>query len=171
MTRPIAFTLAAAVFVFASHAGAQQASLAIGAANPIGDLTSTAKSGFDIQFQARTPPMVGPLSIQLAIGYDWLGGVGTSKSTTIAVQAISLEGDFLPWLYWDAGPGFFESTQTINISGHNALAQQDYLGVQGTVGVEFPLIRWKGFVEGGIVRFFSPHPTPMYVPIRFGVRL
>jgi hypothetical protein len=172
MTRRIALTLsAAALAALTSTAGAQRASLAVGAANPVGDLSNTAKSGFDIQFQARTPPMIGPLSIQLALGYDVLGGVGTSKSTTIFAQSASLEGDFLPWLYWVAGPGFYESTQTINILGHNALLQQDYLGAQIMLGAEFPVIRWRGFVETGVVRFFSPHPTPMYIPIRFGMRL
>lgn len=174
MTRRVMFTLAAAsLFAVTASGRAQTASLAIGAANPIGDMSSTAKTGFDVQFQARTPPMIGPLSIQLALGYDWLGGVGTSKSTTIAVQTISLEGDFLPNLYWVAGPGFYESTRTINVSGHNALDQRSYLGVQAMLGGEFPLpmIRWHGFLESGVVRLFSPAPTPMYVPIRFGLRL
>lgn len=172
MTRRTIAVLAAATFAaLAAPAGAQVSSLAIGAANPVGDLSNTAKSGFDVQFQVRTPPMIGPLSLQIALGYDWLGGVGTSKSTTIAVESVNFEGDFLPWCYWVAGPGYFQSTQTINIAGHNALNQQSYLGAQALVGAEFPVMRWHGFVEGGIVRLFSPRPTPMYVPIRFGMRL
>lgn len=172
MTRRTIAVLAAAAFAaLAAPAGAQVSSLAVGVANPVGDLSNTAKSGFDVHFQVRTPPMIGPLSLQIALGYDWLGGVGTSKSTTIAAESVSLEGDFLPWFYWVAGPGYYQSTQTINIAGHNALNQQSYLGAQATVGAEFPLIRWRGFVEAGVVRLFSPRPTPMYVPVRFGVRL
>jgi hypothetical protein len=138
---------------------------------PVGDLANTAGTGFEVMLQVRTEPMIGPLPLRLDVGYDWLSGKGASRSTTIAVQSASVMGDFGTRFYWAAGPGLYESNQTVNIAGHNASIQQDYLGLQAAVGMDIPVFRWTGFLEVGAVRFFSPRPTPMYIPLRFGVRL
>jgi hypothetical protein len=39
------------------------------------------------------------------------------------------------------------------------------------VGVNFPVIRWDGFLEIGAAKMFSPGPSLVYVPLRFGIRL
>ncbi|MGH7656310.1 MAG: hypothetical protein ACREN6_16790 [Gemmatimonadaceae bacterium] len=172
MTRRGTITFAAAaIFSLAGTARAQRASLAIGAATAVGDLANTAGTGFDVQLQVRTEPMIGPIPLRIDIGYDWLAGKGTARSTVISAQSVSLLGDFGSRFYWIAGPGFYQSTQTINVSGHNAAEQRDYLGAQVAVGMDIPVFRWTGFLEVAGVRFFSPHPTPMYVPVRFGIRL
>ncbi|MFI5233359.1 MAG: hypothetical protein ACHQSE_12695 [Gemmatimonadales bacterium] len=162
---------AAAIFALAGTARAQRASLAVGASTPVGDLANTAGTGFDIQLQVRTEPMIGPLPLRIDIGYDWLTGKGSSRSTSISAQSVSVMGDFGTRFYWIAGPGFFQSTQTINVSGHNASQQRNYLGAQVALGLDIPVFRWTGFLEVEGVRLFSPRPTPMYVPVRFGIRL
>lgn len=172
MTRRGTVTLAAAaLFTLAGTARAQRASLAVGASTPVGDMANTAGTGFDIQLQVRTEPMIGPLPLRIDIGYAWLTGKGTSSSTTISAQSVSVMGDFGTRFYWIAGPGFYQSTQTINVSGHNASDQRDYLGAQVALGMDIPVFRWTGFFEVEGVRLFSPRPTPMYVPVRFGIRL
>jgi hypothetical protein len=161
----------AALSLLGETAHAQRASLAIGAATPVGDLATTAATGFDIQLQVKTEPMIGPLPLRIDIGYDWLAGKGSASRTTVSAQAVDVTGDFGRLFYWAAGPGYYQSTQTINVAGHNADSQRSYLGVQAAVGVNIPVFRWEGFLEVSGVRFFSPHPTPSYVPIRFGMRL
>ena len=60
MSRRGTFTLAAAaLFALAGTARAQRASIAVGAATPVGALANTAGTGFDIQLQVRTEPMIG----------------------------------------------------------------------------------------------------------------
>jgi len=172
MTRRVTLILSAAVLcTLARTAGAQGASLAVGAATPVGDIANSAGTGFDIQLQVRTGPMVGLLPLRLDIGYDWLAGKGTSRTTTISAQSVSLMGDIGTMFYWVAGPGFYQSSTTLNIAGHSAAGQQDYLGAQAALGMNIPVFRWQGFLEVAGVRLFSPHPTPMYVPLRFGIRL
>ena len=172
MTRRGMLTLASAALVALSGtARAQRASLAVGAATPVGDLANSAGTGFDIQLQVRTQPMIGALPLRIDISYDGLAGKGSSRSTSISGQSISLMGDFATRFYWVVGPGFYQSTTTVNISGHNGSAQRDYLGAQVALGMDIPVFRWTGFLEVAGVRFFSPYPTPMYVPLRFGMRL
>jgi hypothetical protein len=172
MTRRGTLTLAsAALFALAGTARAQRASLAVGAATPVGDLANTAGTGLDIQFQVRTEPMIGALPLRIDIGYDWLSGKGAARSTSISAQSVSLMGDLGPRFYWVAGPGFYQSNATVNIAGHNASDQRDYFGAQVALGMDIPVFRWTGFLEVEGVRFFSPRPTPMYVPVRFGIRL
>ena len=172
MTRRGMLTLAsAALIALSGTARAQRASLAIGAANPVGDLANTAGTGPEIQLQVRTQPMIGALPLRIDIGYAWLGAKGGSRSTSISAQSVSLMGDIGTRFYWIAGPGFYQSDATVNIAGHNASDQRDYFGAQAALGMDIPVFRWTGFLEIAAVRFFSPRPTPMYVPLRFGVRL
>ena len=172
MTRRGTITFAAAaLFALAGTARAQRASIAVGAATPVGDLATTAGTGFDVQLQVRTEPMIGPLSLRIDVGYDWLAGKGTARSTVISAQSASLLGDFGSRFYWIVGPGYYQSTQTINVSGHNAADQRTYFGAQAALGMDVPVFRWTGFFEVAGVHLFSPHPTPMYVPVRFGIRL
>ena len=172
MTRRGTITFAAtALFALAGTAHAQRASIAVGAATPVGDLANTAGTGFDVQLQVRTEPMLGPFPLRIDVGYDWLTGKGTSRSTTISAQSVSVVGDFGTRFYWIFGPGYYQTTQTINVSGHNASDQRTYLGAQAALGMELPVFRWTGFFEIAGVHLFSPRPTPMYVPLRFGIRL
>ena len=172
MSRRGTFTLAAAaLFALAGTARAQRASIAVGAATPVGDLANTAGTGFDIQLQVRTEPMIGRFPLRIDIGYDWLAGKGSSRSTSISAQSVSLMSDVGTRFYWVAGPGFYQSTETVNIAGHNAAAQRNYFGAQVALGMDIPVFRWAGFLEVAGVRLFSPRPTPMYVPVRFGIRL
>jgi hypothetical protein len=174
MTRRVSHMLSAvALFAFAGAtgtAGAQRASLAVGVATPVGDLANSAGSGFDVQFQARTEPMLGPLPLRIDIGYEWLTGKGAARSTTVSAESLSLMGDFGTAFYWVAGPGYYQLTSTINIAGHNASAEQSFFGTQVAVGMDIPVFRWDGFLEVSGVRLYSPH-APMYVPLRFGIRL
>ena len=172
MTRRITLMFpAVALFMIAGTAGAQRASLAVGAVNPVGDLANTAGLGWEIQLQVRTEPIVGPLPLRIDIGYDFLSGKNGSRQATISGEAIGLMNDFGGHFYWVAGPGHYTATNTITVAGHNAAGQQDYLGVELALGANIPVFRWDGFLELATVRMFSPHPTPMYVPLRFGIRL
>ncbi len=172
MTRRATLTLSAiALLSVAGTARAQRASLAIGALSPVGDLASTAGPGWDVQFQVRTQPIVGPLPLRIDLGYDFMAGKNGSHSTTISAESIGVMNDFGQLFYWVAGPGHYSATNTIVIDGHNAAGQQDYLGVELAVGMNIPVFRWDGFLEVATVRLFSPRPTPMYVPLRFGIRL
>ena len=172
MTRRGMFTLAsAALLALPGTARAQGASIAVGAASPVGDLANTAGTGPEIQLQVRTEPMIGALPLRIDVGYAWLSGKSGSRSTAVSAQAISVMGDFGSRFYWIAGPGFYQTDATVNISGHNASDQRQYFGAQAALGMDIPVFRWTGFVEIAAVRFFSPRPTPMYIPLRFGVRL
>jgi hypothetical protein len=172
MTRRVMLSLAsAAVFALAGTARAQRASIAIGAATPVGDLANSAGTGPEIQLQVRTEPMIGALPLRIDIGYAWLTGKAGSRYTAISAQSVSLMDDIGTRFYWIAGPGYYQSTAIVNISGHTASEQRNYLGVQVAAGMDIPVFRWTGFLEVAGVRLFSPRPTPMYVPVRFGIRL
>ncbi len=172
MTRRGTLTLAsAALFALAGTARAQHASVAVGAVTPVGDLANTAGTGPEIQLQVRTEPMIGALPLRLDFGYAWLSGKGGSRSTAITAESVSLMGDIGTRFYWIAGPGFYQSDATINIAGHNASDQRDYFAAQAAFGMDIPVFRWTGFVEIAAVRYFTPGPTQMYVPLRFGIHL
>jgi hypothetical protein len=161
----------AALLALSGTARAQHASIAVGAASPVGDLANTAGTGPEIQLQVRTEPMIGALPLRIDIGYAWLSAKGGARSTAVTAQSISLMGDIGTRFYWIAGPGFYQTDATVNISGHNASDQRQYFGAQAAFGMELPVFRWTGFVEIAAVRLFSPQPTPMYIPLRFGIRL
>ena len=172
MTRRGMLTLAsAALLALSGTARAQGASIAVGVIGPLGDLANTAGPGPEIQLQVRTEPMIGALPLRIDIGYAWLSAKNGSRSTAVSAQAISVMGDIGAQFYWIAGPGFYQTDATVNISGHNASDQRQYFGAQAAFGMDIPVFRWRGFVEIAAVRFFSPRPTPMYIPLRFGIRL
>jgi hypothetical protein len=172
MIRRCAVLLAAtALCAQADTALAQRASLAAGVAMPVGDLSSSAGNGLDIQLQARTEPLLGPLPVRIDIGYEFLSGKGAISSTTISGQSVSLMGDVGSMFYWSAGPGYYQSSVKTQISGHNVSEQRNYFGAQAAVGVNIPVLRWEGFLEVSTAKLFTPGPTIMYVPLRFGMRL
>ena len=172
MTRPRTFVFATlALFALAGNASAQRASIAVGAATPVGDLADGAGTGLDAQLQIRTEPMIGPLSLRLDIGYTHLAAKGAGQATTISSQDISIIGDAGSMLYWTAGLGYYQKSQTVNVFGHTANESRQYLGAQASAGVNFPVLRWEGFLEVSGVKLFSPGPTIIYVPVRFGIRL
>ena len=160
-----------ALFLFTGAASAQRASLAVGAATPVGNLSNTAGSGLDVDFQVRTEPMLGPLSLRLDLGYDLLPGKGAFASTALSAQSVSLVGDLGSAFYWIAGPGYYQATVKTQLSGHNVTEQRNYLGAQAALGVNVPLFRWEGFLELSGVKLFAPGPAIAYVPVRFGIRL
>jgi hypothetical protein len=172
MTRHGTFALATfALFAFSGSARAQRASLAAGAAVPAGDYTNSAGSGLDVAFQVRTEPMIGPLPLRVEIGYDHFSGKGAVGNTTISTEAVSVMGDFGSTFYWAAGPGYYQSTAKTQISGHNVNDQRSYFGAQAAIGMNIPVFRWDGFLEVSGVKLFSPGPSIVYVPLRFGIRL
>ena len=167
-------TLARATFallLFAGTARAQRASLAVGAAVPVGDYSTTAGTGIDLDFQVRTEPMIGPLALRIDIGYDRFSGKSGVANTTLSAETVSVMGDFGSMFYLAAGPGYYQSTAQTQISGHNVNDQRQYLGAQATLGVNIPVFRWQGFLEVGGVKLFTPGPGKAYVPLRFGIRL
>jgi hypothetical protein len=172
MTRRGTLVLATfALLLFAGTARAQRASLAVGAAVPVSDYSTAAGTGIDLDFQARTEPMIGPLALRIDIGYDRFSGKGGVDNTTLSSQTVSVLGDFGSMFYWMAGPGYYQSTAKTQISGHNVSDQRQYLGAQAALGVNIPVFRWEGFLEAGGVKLFTPGPGKTYVPLRFGIRL
>jgi hypothetical protein len=172
MTRRATLAIATfALILISSSAGAQRTSLAAGAALPVADLANTAGPGFDIDFQARTGPMLFGLALRLDIGYDHFAGKGGVDNTTVSAQTVSLLGDLGNSFYWIAGPGYYQSTEKSQISGHDVTIQRSYLGAQAALGVNIPVFRWEGFLEASVVRQFTPGQNRMYVPLRFGIRL
>lgn len=160
-----------ALLLSAERVQAQRASVALGAAVPSGDLSKTSSTGFDGQLQFRTEPMIGPLALRIEISYDRLGGRDSSSNTTFSGQAISIIGDFGSRFYWAAGPGYYQSNHAMEISGHHVIDQRSYLGAQAALGMNIPVFRWQGFLEIAAVKAFSPGPSLVYLPVRFGVRL
>jgi hypothetical protein len=160
-----------ALVLFSGSASAQRASLAAGVAMPAGDLSNGAGTGFDIDFQARTQPLLGGLALRIDIGYDHFAGKGGIDGTTISAQTVSLLGDLGSSFYWIAGPGYYQSNEKTQIAGHNVTNQRTYFGAQAALGVNIPVFRWQGFLEAGGVRMFTPGESKMYVPLRFGIRL
>jgi hypothetical protein len=172
MTRRVTLAIATfALLLISNSASAQRASLAVGAAIPIADLANTAGTGLDIDFQVRTQPMIGDLAFRLDIGFDRLASKGGIDGTTISAQTVSLLGDLGSSFYWIAGPGYYQSNEKSQISGHNVTIQRSYLGAQAALGVNIPVFRWEGFLEAGAVRLFTAGQIKMYVPLRFGIRL
>ena len=163
--------MAVAWCALAGTARAQRASLAVGVAMPVGDLSNSAGNGLDVQLQVRTEPILGPLPLRIDIGYDFLSGRGALSSTTLSAQSVSLMDDVGSMFYWSVGPGYYQSSVKTQISGHNVTDQRNYFGTQATVGVNIPVFRWEGFLEVSAAKLFSPGPTIMYVPLRFGMRL
>ena len=172
MTRRRALVLPTLVFLLSAEiVHAQGASVAIGAAAPAADLANGASAGFDAQLQLRTDPMIGRLALRIEISYDHFSGKGGAAGTTFSGQAISLIGDLGDTFYWSAGPGYYQSNHPTTINGHTAVEQLNYLGVQAGIGANFPVFRWKGFVEVEGVRPFRGGTTLIFVPVRFGIRL
>jgi hypothetical protein len=160
MIRRATFVIAAFALLLPSCAArAQRASIAAGAAVPIGDFANAASTGYDIQLQARTEPMIGPLSLRIDVGYDGFSGKGAISKLTVSAQSISVVGDINKMFYWVAGPGLYE------------MPGRQYFGAQVALGMNIPIFRWEGFLEVSGVRFFSPRPITSYVPLRFGIRL
>ena len=113
MTRRGTLALATIALLLSGRtASAQRASLALGAAEPVGDYSNSAGTGIDIALQIRTEPMIGPLALRLEIGYDHFAGKGATSNTTVSSQAVSVLGDLSPMFYWTAGPGYYESQNT-----------------------------------------------------------
>ena len=172
MTPRRALVLSAlALLVSTADARAQGASIAVGAAMPAADFASGASAGLDAQLQLRTEPMIGPLALRIEISYDHFSGKDGAAGTTFSGQAVSLIGDFGGSFYWSAGPGYYQSNHPTNISGHTAVEELSYLGVQAAVGANFPVFNWNGFVEVEGVRPLRGGTTLVYVPVRFGIRL
>lgn len=175
MTRRATLALATFVLVLmsrsASAQGAQGASLAAGAAIPVADLANTAGTGYDINFQVRTQPVLGALAIRIDIAYDHLAGKAGVDNTTISAQTLGLVGDIGNSFYWTVGAGRYQSTDITQVAGHNVNDQRSYFGAQAALGANIPVFRWQGFVEASAVRLFTPGEIKMYVPIRFGIRL
>jgi hypothetical protein len=173
MTRRV--TLAVATFALLLSAGtahAQRASIAVGAVMPTGDFANNAGTGLDVEFQARTEPLFGPVGLRIDIAYDHFAGKGgTVSGTTISTEAVSFIGNLSPMFYVAAGPGYYQSQIKTMILTHDVTEQQQFLGVQAAVGMNFPVFRWEGFIEVSAARLFSPGVSTMYVPLRFGVRL
>lgn len=172
MIRRATFALVTtAFFALAGSARAQGASLAVGAALPVGDLATTAGIGWDVNLQARTEPMIGPLPLRIDITFEFLPGKGAISSTTLSGQSVSLLGDAGSMFYWVVGPGYYQSTVKTQIAGHNVTEERNFLGAQAALGVNIPVFRWEGFLEVSATKLFAPGPTIMYVPLRFGMRL
>ena len=169
-------TLAIATFALLLSAGTARAqgsgfSLAVGAALPMGALSSSAGTGLEIAGLIRTDPMIGPLALRIEIGYDHFASKGGNGGTTISTEAVSLVNDFNSTFYWAAGAGYYQSQIKTSISGHNVTEQQQFLGVQAALGMNYPLFRWTGFVEVDGTRLFAPGLSIAYVPLRVGIRL
>ena len=167
-------TLACAALALTMLAGtvhAQRASVAIGAVVPSGDYSTTAGTGFEIQLQARTEPMFGPIALRIDIGYEHFAGRDSTGANTTFSQSISFLGDFGSRFYWLAGPGYYQKGTPVTIDGHTGTRNFSYFGAQGAVGVNFQVLRWDGFLEAGAVKLFAPGPTIAWVPLRFGIRL
>lgn len=172
MTRRRALVLPALAFLLSAEiVHAQGASVAVGAATPVADFANGASVGLDAQLQVRTEPMIGPLALRIEISYDHFSGKGGAAGTTFSGQAVSLIGDFNATFYWSAGPGYYQSNHPTTINGHTAVEQLNYLGVQAAIGANFPVYRWKGFLEVEGVRPFRGGTTIIFVPVRFGIRL
>ncbi len=173
MTRRISFAFATfALMSFAGTARAQSgASLAAGVAIPTGDFASTAGNGLDIQFQVRTDPVLGPLALRIDLGYDHFAGKAGVTGSTLSTQGLNFIGDLGPMFYIAAGPGFYETQIKTMILTHSVTESRQIFGAQGAVGMNFPVYRWRGFVEVGAVKLFSSAPSVSYVPLRFGMRL
>jgi hypothetical protein len=172
MTRRHRLVLAAlAVLLSVESARAQGASVAVGIAMPAADFANGASPGLDAQLQLRTDPMIGPLALRIEISYDHFSGKGGAAGTTFSGQALSLIGDFGRDFYLSAGGGYYQSNHPMTIAGHTAVAQLNYLGAQAAVGANFPVFRWKGFVEVEAVRAFTPGTILIFAPVRFGIRL
>jgi hypothetical protein len=163
-----------ALMLFAGGARAQGtpgASLAVGAAIPTGDFANTASSGLDIALQIRTDRVLGPLALRIDLGYDHFAGKAGVSGSTITTQAINFIGDLGPMFYIAAGPGFYQSQVKTMILTHDVTESRQVFGGQAAIGMNFPVYRWRGFVEVAGVKLFSSNPGAEYVPVRFGVRL
>jgi len=172
MTRGSALALATIALLIATRtAGAQQASVAVGAVVPVGGLSASAANGVDVDLQVRTEPMIGPLSLRIDIGYDFLGSKGPAYGTTITAQSIGVTGNLGSMFYWSASPGYYQTSEKTDLFGHRINALRTYFGAAASLGVNFRVIRWDGFLEASAVRLFSPGPALAYVPLRFGIRL
>ena len=172
MTRRGTLVLATfALLLFAGTARAQRASLAGGAVVPSADFTNSAGTGFDLAFQMRTEPMLGPLPLRIELGYDHFSGKGAIANTTLSAEAVSVMGDLGSTFYLAAGPGYYQSSAQTQISGHNVNDQRSYFGAQAALGMNIPVFRWEGFLEVSGVKLFTPGPSIVYVPLRFGIRL
>ncbi len=161
-------TVALMLFAGAARAqGTPGASLAVGAAIPMGDFANTAGSGLDISFQVRTDPILGPLALRIDIGYDHFAGKAGVSGSTITTQALSFVGDLGPLFYIAAGPGYYQSQVKTTIGTHDVTESLQRFGAQAAIGMNFPVYRWRGFVEVAGVK--SSNAT--FAPLRFGVRL
>lgn len=172
MTRRRALVLSTLAFVLSAElVHAQGLSVAAGVATPAADFANGAGPGLDAQLQLRTDPLIGRFALRIEISYDHFPGKDGLSGTTFSGQAISLIDDFGGIFYWFAGPGYYQSNHPTSISGHTALEEFNYLGVQAGVGAKFPVLRWNGFVEAEGVRVFTPGTNRIFVPVRFGIRL
>jgi len=172
MIRRFAFAVTVlALLVNSGSARAQGTSIAAGAALPVGDMANTAGTAIDIDLQQRTPPVIGSLALRLDITYDHFAGKGGVNNTTFTSQTVSFRGELGTSAYWIAGPGYYQSNATAQIAGHNVSDQRSYLGAQAALGVNIPVFRWEGFLEVCGVKLFTPGPSKIYIPLRFGIRL
>ena len=115
--------------------------------------------------------MIGPLALRIDISLDHFAGKGAFSYHQVSGQSVSVIGDLGSSVYWMLGPGYYQLEDQTQIAGHNVKDQRQYFGAQAAVGVSFPLLRWKGFLEAAAVKLFAPGPTTVYFPLRFGVRL
>lgn len=172
MTRRGTLALATiALFASAGSARAQHTGIAVGAAVPVGDFANSSGTGFDAAFQIRTDPMIGPLPLRLELGFDHFSGKNGTPNVTISSEAVSVMGDFGSMFYWAAGPGYYQSNDKTQISGHTVTELKTYVGAQAALGMNIPVFRWEGFLEVSGVKLFSSGPGIVYVPLRFGIRL
>jgi len=166
MTRRGTLPLATIAFLLlAGTAHAQRASIAVGAAMPVGDFSNSATTGFDVQLQFRTEPLYQALALRIDIGYDRLSGKDATASTTISTESVSVIGDLGSIFYAMVGPGSYQANQTTQISGHNVNDQRQYLGAQAALGMNIPVFRWEGFLEVAGVN--SSRPAPHGCTCRF----
>ena len=161
--------LALAILVAAPCAGAQGLSLSVGAAAPGADLSKTGGAGIDAQFGLLTDPRIGPFALRIDIGYDHLSGKNGITATDLSSQTIGLQLPIGTDNYVSAAPGLYQSGVKTQIAGHNVIEQSSYFSAQLLVGRSFDLWRWRGRVEFGAVRLFSPGRTLLLFPLRMGV--
>jgi hypothetical protein len=172
MTRRIRIAIATfALMLSAGSARAQRASVAAGAAVPTGDFANTSGTGLDLEFQARTEPLLGPVGLRIDIAYDHFAGKAGVSGSTISTESVSFIGNLTPMFYIAAGPGYYQSQVKTMILTHNVTESRQYLGAQAAIGMNIPVFRWEGFIEVSAAKLFSPDASIVYVPLRFGVRL
>lgn len=164
--------LAIAALAFAPSADAQaRFGLAAGLAVPTGDFGDFAKSGFNVEGSVEFKPMAMPFGIRGDVFYNRMELDGIDGNATAiggALNAMFQMAGIGAAPYLLVGPTITNLDVKLDDSSID-IEGETKVGLQGGIGVKFPLSGFTSKIEGRYMTIFTEDDNTNLFIVNFGV--